>query len=173
MILMLHLMLYLPTIRPQIFHNYKVLILIKLQLKRYFKGDGVRLLGAVIDAYVGETCDGKEKGLPIGSLTSQHFANHYLNTIDRWSLSQTGIKAHCRYMDDFVFFLFVGCFYYDQQQNQDPQRVSKQSQLGKLQRLECNAGTLMDTFPPKAWQQVAESLLSGCSFLMGRCFYVY
>lgn len=75
--------------------------ILKQQLRKCFKGDGLRLLDEVIDAH---SVDNNAKGLPIGSLTSQHFANHYLNSIDRWSLAQPGIKAHCRYMDDFLFW---------------------------------------------------------------------
>ncbi len=87
---------------------------LKKQLHRYFKGDVLNLIDSVLDAYQKE----KGKGLPIGSLTSQHFANHYLNQVDRWSLAQKGIKAHCRYMDDFLFWAdskealesFLECF---------------------------------------------------------------
>jgi len=86
---------YFPTIDHEV---------LKQQLGTRFRGDGLGLLSAVIDAYVEGDIEGREKGLPIGSLTSQHFANHYLNSIDRWSLAQTGIKAHCRYMDDFLFW---------------------------------------------------------------------
>lgn len=70
------------------------------QLHRYFKGDGFAIIDSVINAYQHE----QGKGLPIGSLTSQHFANHYLNQVDRWSLAQKDIKAHCRYRDDFLFW---------------------------------------------------------------------
>lgn len=42
------------------------------------------------------------KGLPIGSLTSQHLANFYLGPLDRFCQGHTAVKAYCRYMDDFV-----------------------------------------------------------------------
>ena len=82
---------YFPSIDHQILAG---------KIKRYFKGDGLQLIDAVIDSY--STMPGK--GLPIGALTSQHFANHYLNIADRWSLAQPGIGAHCRYMDDSLFW---------------------------------------------------------------------
>ena len=41
-------------------------------------------------------------GLPIGSLTSQHFANHFLARFDHWITRQPGIAAYVRYMDDMV-----------------------------------------------------------------------
>lgn len=70
------------------------------QLRRRFRGDGLRLVDAVIGAH--ESAPGR--GLPIGALTSQHFANHYLNDADRWCLAQPGIGAHVRYMDDMLLF---------------------------------------------------------------------
>ena len=42
------------------------------------------------------------KGLPIGSLTSQHLANFYLGPLDRKCQGFPGVHAYARYMDDFV-----------------------------------------------------------------------
>jgi len=42
------------------------------------------------------------KGLPIGNLTSQLFANIYLNELDYFVKHQLRIKFYVRYMDDFV-----------------------------------------------------------------------
>jgi hypothetical protein len=42
------------------------------------------------------------KGLPIGSLTSQHLANFYLGPLDRFCQRHPAVKAYVRYMDDFV-----------------------------------------------------------------------
>ncbi len=42
------------------------------------------------------------KGLPIGSLTSQHLANFYLGPLDRFCQGHPAVSAYCRYMDDFV-----------------------------------------------------------------------
>ncbi len=81
------------------FPNIDHQILIE-QLNHRFRGDGLVLLNAVIASHGHE----RGKGLPIGALTSQHFANHYLNIADRWSLAQPSIEAHCRYMDDFLFW---------------------------------------------------------------------
>ncbi len=80
---------------PSIDHH-----ILRQQLHRRFRGDGTFLIHAVIDAYGADA----GKGLPIGALTSQHFANHYLNEIDRWCLQQDGVVAHCRYMDDFLLW---------------------------------------------------------------------
>jgi len=44
----------------------------------------------------------KNKGLPIGSLTSQFFANIYLNELDQFIKHKLKIKYYVRYVDDFV-----------------------------------------------------------------------
>lgn len=41
-------------------------------------------------------------GLPIGNLTSQVFANFYMNTLDHYIKHNLGIKYYGRYVDDFV-----------------------------------------------------------------------
>lgn len=42
------------------------------------------------------------KGLPIGNLTSQYFANLYMTKFDRYITEVLGFKDYCRYVDDFV-----------------------------------------------------------------------
>jgi RNA-directed DNA polymerase len=46
-----------------------------------------------------------DKGLPIGNLTSQFFANVYLTPLDYFIKQTLHIKAYIRYMDDFIIFL--------------------------------------------------------------------
>lgn len=60
------------------------------------------LLKRIIGSY--ETQPGR--GLPIGNLTSQHFANFYLNGLDRFLERRAtgGACAGVRYMDDAVFW---------------------------------------------------------------------
>ncbi len=41
-------------------------------------------------------------GIPIGNLTSQYFANIYLNELDYYVKHNLKIKAYVRYMDDFI-----------------------------------------------------------------------
>lgn len=48
--------------------------------------------------------DGPGRGLPIGALTSQCFANFYLGSLDRFLLEDCGVRGLVRYMDDFVFW---------------------------------------------------------------------
>jgi RNA-directed DNA polymerase len=43
------------------------------------------------------------KGLPIGNLTSQFFANVYLDQFDHYIKEDLGVKKYVRYMDDMVF----------------------------------------------------------------------
>lgn len=45
-----------------------------------------------------------KSGIPIGNLTSQLFANWYLDTLDQYVKHQLKIKKYIRYMDDFVLF---------------------------------------------------------------------
>jgi RNA-directed DNA polymerase len=45
-----------------------------------------------------------EKGLPIGNLTSQFFANVYLDPLDHEIRDRKGVHGYLRYMDDFVLF---------------------------------------------------------------------
>ena len=47
---------------------------------------------------------GAGKGLPIGNLTSQFFANLYLDKFDHFVKNELGIKYYIRYMDDMVVF---------------------------------------------------------------------
>jgi len=44
----------------------------------------------------------RRKGLPIGNLTSQWFANWFLNDLDHFITSRLAIGAYVRYCDDFI-----------------------------------------------------------------------
>jgi hypothetical protein len=44
----------------------------------------------------------EDTGLPIGSTTSQHFANFYLNPLDHFVKHTLRIKGYIRYMDDLL-----------------------------------------------------------------------
>ena len=73
-------------------------VLLRL-LARWFKGAALlRLLQRIVQA--GSSTPGT--GLPIGALTSQHFANAYLDNADRWLLAHPLVRGHVRYMDDIV-----------------------------------------------------------------------
>lgn len=44
------------------------------------------------------------RGIPIGNLTSQLFANIYLNELDMYVKQKLKIRYYARYMDDIIFF---------------------------------------------------------------------
>ncbi len=70
-------------------------------LERRFKDiDLLSLFWAIIDSY--KTSPGK--GLPIGNLSSQYFANFYLAYFDRFIKQDLRVKDYVRYMDDFLLF---------------------------------------------------------------------
>lgn len=46
----------------------------------------------------------RKRGLPIGNLTSQFFANIYLNGLDHFVKERLSVKGYVRYVDDFVLF---------------------------------------------------------------------
>lgn len=56
----------------------------------------------------------RPKGLPIGNLTSQFFANVYLNGFDHFVKEALNVKKYLRYVDDFALFgenrsFFIDC----------------------------------------------------------------
>lgn len=74
---------------------------LKALLARRFKNRALLdRLGRIIDAY--EASPGK--GLPIGALTSQHFANAYLSGFDRFLLEECKVGGMARYMDDILWW---------------------------------------------------------------------
>lgn len=46
----------------------------------------------------------RPRGLPIGNLTSQFWANCYLNEFDHFVARELGCRAYLRYVDDFLLF---------------------------------------------------------------------
>ncbi|HAE40304.1 MAG TPA: hypothetical protein DCG57_16965, partial [Candidatus Riflebacteria bacterium] len=71
------------------------------QILRLIKDQSVlHLLHGVIASYHVEP----QKGLPIGNLTSQYFANHYLSGLDHNILEHIKPGAYVRYMDDFILW---------------------------------------------------------------------
>ena len=62
----------------------------------------LKLLDVIIDHEVPGNLPGK--GLPIGNLTSQYFANLYLGKMDHFLKDHLGHKSYLRYMDDFILF---------------------------------------------------------------------
>ena len=57
------------------------------------------LINQILDNFDTKT---KGKGMPLGNLTSQFFANIYLNDLDYFVKHKLKAKYYIRYVDDFV-----------------------------------------------------------------------
>lgn len=74
---------------------------LKRQLAGLFKEKTLlSIFYQIIDSYAVSP----ERGLPIGNLTSQYFANHYLSGLDHYIKEKMGVSAYVRYMDDLVLW---------------------------------------------------------------------
>lgn len=79
-------------------------ILLEL-IKKHIKDDNcLWLIEKIIKSFEGEL----GKGLPLGNVTSQLFANIYLNELDQFVKRILRIKYYIRYCDDFLFVLESG-----------------------------------------------------------------
>lgn len=74
---------------------------LKQQLADLFKNDHLLgIFGQIIDSFSAS----EARGVPIGNLCSQYFANHYLSGLDHFIKEKLRIKAYVRYMDDLVLW---------------------------------------------------------------------
>lgn len=74
---------------------------LKQKLRRVFKDERLLvLMERIIDSYEGTA----GKGIPIGNLTSQYFANFYLSYLDHYAKEIVGVPVYIRYMDDILLF---------------------------------------------------------------------
>lgn len=76
-------------------------ILLDLIRKRIVDDRLMTVIENIIRSYSEPGTPGK--GLPIGNLTSQLFANLYLDALDHWAKDVRRERCYARYMDDFVF----------------------------------------------------------------------
>nr|AQS33904.1 hypothetical protein [uncultured archaeon] len=99
-------------------HNYTTNVyVLKADIKHYFDEVDHSVLLDIIQKRVKDpkiiwlikrilgnysTSDGK--GMPLGNLTSQFFANIYLNELDYFVKQELNAKYYLRYVDDFVIF---------------------------------------------------------------------
>ncbi|KKW32465.1 MAG: Retron-type reverse transcriptase [Candidatus Uhrbacteria bacterium GW2011_GWA2_52_8d] len=60
----------------------------------------LRLVDQVVDSH--SSFKGTSHGLPLGNVTSQLFANIYLNGFDHWVKERLRISSYVRFCDDFV-----------------------------------------------------------------------
>lgn len=75
-------------------------ILLKLLEGRFKDRMLFNIFQKIIESYNTED----SKGLPIGNLTSQYFANHYLAVSDHFIKEELKVKNYVRYMDDMVLW---------------------------------------------------------------------
>jgi len=80
---------------PSVDHD----ILLELLEKRIACEDTRWLIRGVVESW---PVGGGEKGIPIGNLTSQLFANIYLHEMDKFVKQELGARFYVRYMDDVV-----------------------------------------------------------------------
>lgn len=78
-------------------------VLLSLLRRRIRDADTMWLITNIVDSYPG-IASGlfSKKGIPIGNLTSQLFANVYMNEFDQFVKHTLKVKHYARYTDDFV-----------------------------------------------------------------------
>jgi len=78
-------------------------ILLKILNKRIGDPDVRWLLKEIVEGFSSKKSDiFNSRGIPIGNLTSQLFANVYMNEFDQFVKHELKIKYYARYTDDFV-----------------------------------------------------------------------
>jgi len=98
-------------------NNTKNVYVLKADIRHYFdEVNHVVLLNIIqkkvkdpkiiwlIKRILGNYATGSGKGMPLGNLTSQFFANIYLNELDYFVKQELKAKQYIRYVDDFVLF---------------------------------------------------------------------
>lgn len=73
-------------------------ILLQLLEERIKNKDILCLLSEIIKSFNYED----DKGIPLGNLTSQVFANIYMNELDQFVKHKSKVKSYVRYADDFI-----------------------------------------------------------------------
>jgi retron-type reverse transcriptase len=80
-------------------HSF-LLTIIKRRIKDQ---NAIDLLEEIIESFLSEYSDlFNRRGVPIGNLTSQLFANIYMNEFDQFIKQKLGVKYYVRYTDDFI-----------------------------------------------------------------------
>ena len=95
-------------------NNTKTCYILKLDVKKFFDSINQDILLDLIKHRISDTnaiwlvnevVKSFPKGLPLGNITSQLFANVYLNELDQFIKHTLKIKYYIRYCDDFVIFI--------------------------------------------------------------------
>lgn len=78
-------------------------ILLEILRERIADPDVIALLETIVHSFLsGQSNLFDRRGVPIGNLTSQLFANVYMNVFDQFMKHDCKIKHYARYTDDFV-----------------------------------------------------------------------
>ncbi len=85
---------------PSIHHE----VLMSLIKKRIVCENTLWLVQKILDSHFVERDLHQSIGIPIGNLTSQFFANIYLNGMDHFLKEEMKFQYYLRYMDDFLVF---------------------------------------------------------------------
>ncbi|MBI5797712.1 hypothetical protein HZA98_02285 [Candidatus Woesearchaeota archaeon] len=97
-------------------NNSHACFILKADIKAYFDNVNNSILTRIIEKKIldqkvmhlikiilrNHTGDALRKGMPLGNLTSQFFANVYLNELDQYVKQKLKIKYYLRYVDDFI-----------------------------------------------------------------------
>ena len=93
-------------------HNYtRTLWILKLDVTKFFDSIDHKIFLDILSKRTSderlmnlfrEIINSFNPGLPLGNLTSQLFANVYLNELDQFVKNELRIKGYVRYADDFV-----------------------------------------------------------------------
>lgn len=74
---------------------------IKKQVRHIIKD---RIVLSIFDTIIESYEISPQRGVPIGNLTSQYLANHYLFGLDHFIKEKLQIKGYVRYMDDLILW---------------------------------------------------------------------
>ncbi len=89
----------------------KICFVLKCDIKKFFASVDHQILLSIISKkikdsdilwLIKEILESFSQGIPLGNLTSQIFANVYLNELDQFIKHKLRIKYYIRYTDDFV-----------------------------------------------------------------------
>lgn len=96
-------------------NNHKLVYVLKCDIKKFFSSIDKRILLEMIKRKINDKNTlwlikiildsfdfSNTKGLPLGNVTSQLFANIYLNELDQFVKHKLKIKHYLRYTDDFL-----------------------------------------------------------------------
>jgi len=94
-------------------NNTRECFVLKADIRHYFEEIDHQILIEIIKKKIGDekviwliekilSVNSKTKGMPLGNLTSQFFANLYLNELDIFVKHKLRAKCYIRYVDDFV-----------------------------------------------------------------------